>query len=236
MKLPRLLDVMTLNVWGLPWPFAQRRAERFAKIERHLSGDRFHLVGLQEVWLGAKLKLPTLRLPGGRGSGLALAGSLAPHAEPEVHPFDHASGSDRLAAKGLLVGRIGALTVAVTHLQAHAGAGAVRRRQVGQLLERLRPVAGPLLLMGDFNFHGAEDDASEAALADAGLRDAATGREAPTFWPRNPFTTLANAERFDRIYLRDGADHRWSVRGHRVLPRLWSDHQPVHAELALDPG
>lgn len=234
MELPRVLDVMTLNVWGLPWPFASDRSRRWARLASHFRRVEYDLVGVQEAWwpLGRRLAIPGLRLPAGwRDSGLGLAGRLAAAGRHELRRFDRATGADRLAAKGLLVATLGALTVGVTHLQA-GDATDVRADQVAQIVGWLGAVEGPVLLMGDFNFAGSDDAASEAALARAGLVDAAGGGAA-TFVPRNPFTGRAAPSRLDRIYVRDGTAQRWQVHAVRVLPRVWSDHQPLHARLWL---
>lgn len=234
MSQPTVLDVLTLNVWGLPWPFSWDRARRFRKIARHFAAHAYHVVGIQEAWwpFGARVGIPGLRLPPGRrDSGLGLAGTLVKDVATELLRFSHAVGHDRLATKGLLRARIGDLTVGVTHLQA-GDAATVRRLQVGQLVEWMAGERGPVVVMGDFNF-GPGDAHSEAMLAEAGLRDIALGSAVPTWSPGNPFTRARRAERFDRIYVRDGATRRWIAQMVRVLPRLWSDHQPVHATLAL---
>jgi hypothetical protein len=237
------IDVLSLNVWGLPWPLALDRARRFERIARHFRDSTYHLVGIQEAWWphGGALRIPGLRLAGGRrDSGLGLAGSLAGEGPHEVLSFDAARGSDRLVAKGLMVGRVtvgdAAVIVGVTHLQAHAGEQAIRARQVDQIVERLAGEREPVVLMGDFNFHGADDRGSEDALGRAGFHDTGAEADAPTWLPRNPFTRSQGRFRFDRIFVRDGDARRWRTHAVRVLSRLWSDHQPLHASLELVAG
>jgi hypothetical protein len=234
-SLPPVIDVLTLNVWGLPWPFSWDRGRRFLRIAEHFRANAYHVIGIQEAWwpLGARVEIPGLRLGSGRrDSGLGLAGTLLKGAGTELFRFDAAASADRLATKGLLLARVGQLSLAVTHLQA-GDEPAIRRRQVTQLVEWLAGERGPVVLLGDFNFD-ASDGPSERHLADAGFRDiAAEGTAHPTFTPRNPFARALRAERFDRIYVRDGGERQWVAKAVRVLPWLWSDHQPVHAQLAL---
>ncbi|MEQ1502093.1 MAG: endonuclease/exonuclease/phosphatase family protein [Myxococcota bacterium] len=234
MELPRALDVLTLNVWGLPWPFARDRTRRFERIARHFDRRSYDVIGVQEAWwpFGSGVAIPGLKLGTGGDSGLGLAGTLVRGAETELLRFDRASGADRLASKGLLRTEVGGLTIAVTHLQANDDAVDLRLDQVRQIVGWLGGVTGPILVLGDFNFVAA-DAGSEAALAEAGFRDAAAADPRPTWSPRNPFATGRRRERFDRIYLRDGAAARWTVDRVQVLPRLWSDHWPLAAHLAL---
>jgi hypothetical protein len=234
MSYPALIDVLTLNIWGLPWPFAWDRARRFEKIARHFAAHAYHVIGVQEAWwpFGTRVRIPGLRLGAGRrDSGLGLAGSLVRDVGTELFRFDDAAGGDRLATKGLLRARIGDLTVGVTHLQA-GNEPKVRRRQIAQLVEWLGGEKGPVVLMGDFNFEETDTD-SERHLGRAGLRDLAEGSAVPTWSPGNPFARAHKPERFDRIYVRDGATVRWVAQRVKVLPRVWSDHQPLHATLAL---
>ena len=49
-----VLSVATLNAWGLPFPIARKRGERMSRIARFVSEREFHVVGLQEVWRGAR--------------------------------------------------------------------------------------------------------------------------------------------------------------------------------------
>jgi endonuclease/exonuclease/phosphatase family metal-dependent hydrolase len=93
-------------------------------------------------------------------------------------------------------------------------------------------VKEPVLCMGDFNFYDGQDGRSGELLAEAGLRDAAlmTGNVSPTFWPRG------ESERFDRIYVRDGASASIGPRSLTVLSgkdNPWSDHAPLSAVLDL---
>jgi hypothetical protein len=207
------ISLVTLNVWGLPWPLSRDRARRFRRLERHLAAGAYDVAGVQEAWSRC---LPGVRYPSSRrDSGLAVGGRLVPDELRVVH-FRAGAGTDRLKAKGVLVASYAGFSVAVTHLQAHAWHGRVRERQVAELLEALP--AGPLVLMGDFNFWGDEG---------AALRDFADVAAGPTYLRRNPYT-WSHGQRFDRIYLRDLEPVRA-----RVLPRIFSDHQPVTATVRL---
>jgi endonuclease/exonuclease/phosphatase family metal-dependent hydrolase len=93
---------------------------------------------------------------------LALASRL-PVIATGGHIFGHAADEDRLAAKGVLharLARAGAdpIDVFVTHLQAGAEHGAVRRGQLEELAAFIRrKVNGaphPVLVLGDFNVRG----------------------------------------------------------------------------------
>lgn len=222
----RIVDLVTVNVWGLPWPLSRHRHRRFERIRRHFAKQRYDVAGLQEAWWPHRdrLGLPGLRFPqGGRDSGLGLAGS-AEVADLRLVSFRSVAGTDRLKRKGVLLGRTGELTVAVTHLQASPWHAPVRARQVAQLLEVLQDVRGPLALLGDFNFYGG-DAANAERLLEAGFVDVGGGS---TYLRRNPYT-WSHGHRFDRIYLRGGPE---AVEV-RVLPRIFSDHQPLHATIRL---
>lgn len=224
MSLPPILDVMTLNVWGLPWPFARERARRFARLARHFAERSYHLIGVQEAFWPRRIGIPGLRYgPGWPDSGLAVGGSLASSAELDLLRFERGAGSDRLAGKGVLRGRLGETLFGVTHLQAGAQPR-VRLHQIEQLVHWFRG-GEPAVLLGDFNLEPDERDA-EAALRAAGFRDVATG---PTWVPRNPFTGARAAHRFDRVWTRGP----FRVRSAEVMCRVWSDHQPVHVSLEL---
>jgi endonuclease/exonuclease/phosphatase family metal-dependent hydrolase len=221
--LPPLLDVLSLNAWGLPWPLSRQRTRRFRRLARHFSTLPHHLVGVQEAWWPfGRPALHQLRVPGGwPDSGLALGGTLAGEvADLELLRFSRATGTDRLAGKGLLHGRLGALTVGVTHLQA-GDAAAVRRTQIDELVRWLG--AGPAVLLGDFNLEPGER-AAEDALREGGFADVTPGAG---WLPRNPFTRAAHPRRYDRVWVRGP----FEVVRANVLCRVWSDHQPVHVIL-----
>jgi len=231
--------VLTANLWGLPWPVSRDRVARKLRFADLLARLRPDIVGLQEVWWPWRMRFPVapLHLPRSwRDAGLALSGNLAPGSRVHLEPFRHHRGADRLKRKGILhsIIRVGEveLRVFVTHFQAGRRHAAIRLRQAHALSTLVERVKEPLLCMGDFNFYDGHDGRSSELLAEAGLRDAAlmTGNASPTFWPRG------ESERFDRIYVRDGASTSIGLRSVTVLSgkdNPWSDHAPVSAVLDL---
>jgi len=227
--------VGTLNVRGLPWPLAQRRAVRLAEVSRWLKDGGFAVVGLQEVWRGARSLLASDRVhfPEGRkDSGIAV---YTPHplVEPlTLVPFAAQRGVDALKAKGLVRGvievpQLGRLTLGIVHLQAGSGPrnAEVRGQQLDEALAALGP--GACLLMGDFNVYGSEalDDASLARLADAGFV------EVVQVEPHRG-TSVYGKARFDRLFVREGPVTRFVSTRARVLRHVSaSDHYPVTARL-----
>ena len=100
------------------------------------------------------------------GNELALASRL-PVVAVDSHVYGHAADEDRLAAKGVLHARLARaaadpIDVFVTHLQAGAEHGAVRRRQLEELAAFIRRkvngAAHPILVLGDFNVRGSRVD------------------------------------------------------------------------------
>lgn len=235
-----VISVATLNAWGLPFPIARKRGERMARIARFVSEREFHVVGLQEVWRGARklLDVDHVRYPAaGADSGLALASSL-PSTTPSLVPFEHARGPDRWKTKGVLTSQVQldadrAVWMVVTHLQAGASQRnqRVRSHQVDTLLSVLEGLDGPAVVIGDFNLYDRPLDRESAARLEAsGLLDAAAevGAIAPTF--------PGSAHRFDRVYVRAGqrvdlvpTTGTVLVNGSDV-PWL-SDHHPVAVDL-----
>jgi endonuclease/exonuclease/phosphatase family metal-dependent hydrolase len=241
------LDLLTVNLWGLPWPVSRHRAVRKHRFVAHLRDRAYDLVGIQELWWPwrrsakrAPLHVPKSR----RDSGLALAGRLR-LGESRVEHFDHHGGVDRLKRKGVLRARAQApagadLSVAVVHLQAGRRHWALRSRQLEQLLAGLESERRPVVLMGDFNFYAdvAEDQRSAERLAAAGFDDAARslGRCEPTFVSSNPYVPGRNrAERFDRVYLRDASDVALRPLDSEVVrtERPLSDHQPLRVRVRV---
>jgi len=234
--------VATLNAWGLPFPVARGRARRLPAIARFVERSGFDVVGLQEVWNGARrhLSLPGLLFPNRvhGDSGLALVSSH-PASAPRVTPFQHATGPDALKHKGVLSSQVELtrhrkLWTLVTHLQAGRGAkpARIRQQQVGVVLDVIEHLPGPAVVVGDFNFYDTpEDRDSELRLKSAGLVDAAAreGETSPTY--------VGSDHRFDRVFLRseDGVELK-PVAANVIhyggpLPQL-SDHRPLHVELA----
>lgn len=238
---PARMSVATVNAWGLPPPIAPGRARRLPQLSRWLERESLDLVGLQEVWRGARALLDPmgLRLPGhGGDSGL---GVVTPHPvlePPVLEPFTAGRGVDAWKSKGVLhtvvdLPLVGRSCVLVTHLQAGRADrfAEVRAAQVDQLLAVVNRCAGPVLLLGDFNLEGRSqiDERSRGRLEGAGLADLA-----PAAGP-----THRVGERYDRIYLRTPARGDWHVTSATAvawpLDAVLSDHLPVRATVELTP-
>lgn len=233
--------VVTLNTWGLPSPLAPDRRGRLPRLERRLREAAHDLVGLQEIWSGARpLFSGDLHVVDGDGdAGLAL---MTPH-EPaglELHRFRSATGFDTMKQKGFLVAHVdipdvGPVHVVVTHLQAGRGRRArrVRADQIAQILEHLAGVREPVVLMGDLNLYEGDpvDARTERMLADAGLVDAARslGAAEPTY--------PAQSARLDRVYVRCGDATCVHPQAARVLASYepLSDHLPLRVDLHAHP-
>ena len=244
--------VMTWNVWGLPWPLSKDRGERLSEVPSEL--ERADIVGIQEAWSGAlkwldsPLVLPQEQ-PG--DSGLALAGDLCGEASRALfHPFTVRTGSERFKRKGILETDVVVDGVRVrvynTHLQHGSRSAPVRSAQIAQLLQLLQEHDLPSVVLGDFNFYNADalDQETEQVMAGVGLRDVASelARPQATFRFDNRYAQRSGLEegreRFDRVYVRDGAEARIEARDVDVLRyrnQPLSDHQPVRAELRLHP-
>lgn len=174
----------------------QRRNEMFERLE---AAGR---------WCGKPSRLPTGRMfavvegPDATdqdgwlplvGDELALASRL-PVLATDSHVYRNAAQQDALAAKGVLHARLangsaGPIDVFVTHLQAGAEHGEVRRRQIDELAAFVRAkvngTAHPVFVLGDFNVRGSLVDRQnpdsdyrylvrtlERAVAPRRLRDA----------------------------------------------------------------
>jgi len=243
-----LLDLLTVNLWGLPWPLAIDRHARKRRFREHVLGAAYDLIGIQELWWPWRraLELESLVLPASRRDcGLALAGRMRMRMAARVHHFRHHAGPDRLKRKGVMTTRVEnddglELTVHVTHLQAGRRRGWVRARQVEDILEVVDKERGPAVLMGDFNFHdgNTDDHQSCECLASAGLEDAAGGAGTrPTFTSRNRYVRHREcAERFDRVFLQSGAGIRLHPVKVEVLDRMTplSDHHPLRARVHVE--
>ncbi len=235
------LDVLTYNTWGLPSPIAKQRKQRIPAIGEWLDEQAFDVVGLQEVWRGA---MPLLRIRGlfaansDQGdSGLAMVTGHDVKRSRVVH-FRDARGIERFKRKGVLASTMdvsgwGSLAVWNTHLQASNSerSARVRRGQIDQLLAEAERTAAPMVLMGDFNLYddNSEDQVTDARLAAAGFVDvaAATGTGAGTY--------PGVADRFDRVYVRDGDERCLAPKRTEVLQEAapMSDHLPVRAVVEL---
>jgi endonuclease/exonuclease/phosphatase family metal-dependent hydrolase len=241
-----LLDLLTVNLWGLPWPLAREHARRKRLFRDYLAGAAYHLVAIQELWRPwhRALELERIVLGRSRGdSGLALTGTLDIDGEASVRHFRSHAGADRLKRKGLLsarvtCGRMARLAVHVTHLQAGARHGAVRARQIDEILRHTSSDGAASILMGDFNFYdgNADDRASCARLRAAGFADAAAADARSTYCSANPYARRRDCnQRFDRIFLRDGGGVRLRTRHAEVLDSVapFSDHHPLRVRVQV---
>lgn len=235
-----LVEVVTMNTWGLPPPLAPNRRARLPRIDRLLRDGDYDIVGLQEVWNGARrLFGRDLHLPDeGGDSGLAL---MSEHHTVDVrqHRFRSARGVDALKGKGFLDARVelpvvGPVRVIVTHMQAgHTEKAAqVRSDQVAQLLEHLEGIARaevPVLLMGDLNLYDdlERDVLTARKIAQADLVDVASelGAERSTYGSQRA--------RLDRVYVRcsDAVCLHPEMALALAELELLSDHRPVHVRL-----
>jgi endonuclease/exonuclease/phosphatase family metal-dependent hydrolase len=244
------IDVVTVNLWGLPWPAARQRRVRKQRFREHASRSDYDVIGIQELWWPWRrsLDLDSLVLPRtSRDTGLALAGRLRVQGEPEVEHFRHGRSVDRLKRKGALRASLevpsgGRLAVCVVHLQAGRRHARVRVHQLRQLLSGLREERRPMVLMGDFNFHReCEEDAQGASLLlGAGFMDAASelGRAHPTYHAgSNPYARRRRSpQRFDRVYLRSGSGVRLEPVEAEVIDlhrHAVSDHHPLRVRVHL---
>lgn len=249
-EIPAELDILTVNLWGLPWPWSRERLGRKRRFAAHLAETDYDIIGIQELWWPwhRALRVDDLHIPRARrDAGLALASRVTLVGEARVEHFDHRAGLDGLKRKGVLSASIepapGArLSAHVTHLQAGREHAHVRARQIDQLLRTVADPTLPAVLMGDFNFHDgiADDERSERRLLDAGFVDAAVAGACldATYTSSNPYVRWRDrTERLDRVYLRDGT--RTSLRTVDVqvvdlFPHPVSDHHPVRVRVRLD--
>jgi endonuclease/exonuclease/phosphatase family metal-dependent hydrolase len=243
-----ILDVLTANLWGLPWPLARDLRARKHRFLHHLRASAYDVIGIQELWWPWRraFHLESLLLPESRrDSGLAMAANLAVTRQPRVHHFESGTGIDRLKRKGLMTARVrldgdAELAVHVTHLQAGPAKGHVRARQVDELLDLVADDATPALVMGDFNFHSDDPADTQACtrLRDAGFEDAVPETDAPTYVSSNPYVRRRRcAERFDRVFLKSGRGMKLIATAARVLDDVvspFSDHFPLHVRVQVD--
>lgn len=230
------LRVLTLNVWGLPWPVGRDVSERVRAIGDALPRLELDVAALQEVWdAGARGALveagrraglahawhnPSARTGGGllvlsrlpilgrRFEGFELAGL------PEmIHHGDFYGGKGfALLTLGTPAGEVALVD---THLQAGYRPRPLdeyvghRTAQAVELASALRSEMRPLILAGDFNF---EEDFEEYSVLTGlgGLEDAASrlGRRQDTRRPENPYTTgeVSRGARIDFLFFRGGRE------------------------------
>ena len=243
-----MLDLLTVNLWALPWPFAPEHAERQRRFADYLTKAAYHIVGIQELWWPWHRALRLDSIVFGRDrrdTGLALAAKLAIGGTTSVRHFGCHAGFDRLKRKGLLSARVllergVELAVHVTHLQAGTDRSALRARQVEEILGHVAGDDAPAILMGDFNFHeeDAEDRRSSERLRAVGFADAAGPGARPTYSSSNRYARRrACDQRFDRVFLRDGAGVRLASLGTDVVDGVappFSDHYPLHVRVGVE--
>ncbi|MFE2138904.1 poly(A) polymerase [Streptomyces sp. NPDC059466] len=213
------------------------------------------VIALQEVEAGLLallLRAPWIRAaytvgcdPRGRrvdDTGLLLLSRL-----PVREAGHHALGPHKAVAALTLETSSGPLVVAATHLSSdHSDNGPARREaELARLREGFADLAGPLVLLGDFNDGGDGPTGPATAL---GLRDAWTevrgpADQSPTFDPAvNPLAAVSSlsgrSSRLDRILLRGRALHPTdaALRGDSPGPDglYASDHFGVEAVVSLE--
>ena len=230
------LRILSLNVWGLPWPVGQEVALRIAAI-----GDALPLLApdaaaFQEAWT-ADTRVALARAgrraglghafpdPSGPGRGGLLLLSRHPLREARFTAYalngfperiDHA---DYWGGKGFIACEIetgdSAIALAATHLHARYAERPLdpyvghRTAQVVQLAAALRAVPLPLVAVGDFNFEESfEEHAVLAGLT--GLEDVALAldrREDTVRWPGSQRHEPGRAgARIDYLFFRSGRE------------------------------
>ena len=242
------LDVVTLNLWGLPPPLAwPPRHVRFPRAFRYLRG--FDVAAVQELWRPRPWRFARMAPPSWAAhearSGLAISARVS--VAESAHTFFRGGGRAHERSwlrKGFLRVTLeapalpgGVVDIVTTHLAAYARKGDAtgRARQVDELLEALAPRGAPVVLLGDFNFYegDAEDRASAARLTSAGFVDGALLHDAGLTYEFG-----SERERFDRVLVRGTTAVPLRVASARVrrydaeLPML-ADHRPVEARVVL---
>jgi len=237
------LRILTLNVWGLPWPFGSSVPERIAAIGGALPALAPDVAAFQEAWTpdaraalaraGRRAGLPhAFPEPAGPGRGGLLVLSRHPLRGAGFVPYllngfperiDHA---DYWGGKGFVVCEIeapsGAIAFVTTHMHARYAPRPLdpykghRTAQVVQLAAALRAISRPLVAAGDFNF---EERFEEHAvlLGLAGLEDVALSldhREDTVRWPGSHRRLPGLAgARIDYVFCRGGRDASWRPLG-----------------------
>ena len=210
------LRLLSLNVWGLPWPVSRIPDARMRMIASELPALELDAVSFQEVWTTVAREI---LVEGGRRAGLrhlwhrrellANSGLLVMSRWPigETCFTRYALGGlpqrldhmDYYGAKGfaqcVLETPVGEFELFATHLQAsygHVGyADEYLGHRVSQMLELALAVATterPLAVLGDLNSRPYRDEMS-VLLGATGLTDVAVaiGREAATLLPYSPY-------------------------------------------------
>jgi endonuclease/exonuclease/phosphatase family metal-dependent hydrolase len=228
------LRILTLNVWGLPWPVGTLVPARIAAIGDTLPGLAPDLATFQEAWTadarialaraGARAGLVhAFPAPAGERQGGLLVLSREPLRDARFVPYtlngfperiDHA---DYWGGKGYVAAEVGsagdAFSFVATHMHARYAAsgqdayGGHRMAQVVELAIALRALRGPLVAVGDFNFEeGFEEHAVLTGMT--GLADVARAldrREDTVRWPESVVRPLGRGSaRVDYAFFRSG--------------------------------
>ncbi len=226
--------IATLNVWGLPPPFAEHVSERMAAIGRRMSDLHADVISLQEVWTPSARE--TL-ISAGHSAGLvhnwhneaSLGGSgllVLSRLPIQSAQFDRYSlrglpeeiGGDFYGGKGfvrlLLETREGPIALFNTHLHAryrkrveHEYRG-LRTGQIVQLSVGVRQLQIPVIATGDFNFD--ERDSGHQILTGlTGFRDLAaeSNQRQPTVFRQNAYRRGRSKpdKRIDYVFARNGS-------------------------------
>lgn len=237
------LRLLTLNVWGLPWPVGRAVPARIAAIGDALPGLAPDVAAFQEAWTpatrvalaeagrraGLRHAFPD---PSGPGRGGLLVLSRHPLRGAGFVPYllngfperiDHA---DWWGGKGFALCEVeapfGVFALVATHLHARYAPRPLdpykghRMAQVVQLSVALRALGRPLVAVGDFNF---EEHFEEHAvlLGLAGVRDVAASlgrREDTVRWPgSHRHLPGGRGARIDYVFCRGGRDLSWRPLG-----------------------
>jgi len=237
------LRILTLNVWGLPWPVGRDVPERIAAIGDALPGLAPDVAAFQEAWTpdaraalaeaGRRAGLPhAFPDPSGPGRGGLLVLSRHPLRGAGFVPYllngfperiDHA---DYWGGKGFVVCEVeapsGGIALIATHLHARYAPRPLdpyaghRTAQVVQLAAALRAISRPLVAVGDFNFEESfEEHAVLVGLAD--LEDVARSLDRgqdTVRWPgSHRHLPGAGGARIDYVFCRSGRDASWRPLG-----------------------
>jgi endonuclease/exonuclease/phosphatase family metal-dependent hydrolase len=210
--------VLSLNVFGLPWPLGCDVAHRCAKVAAAIRASAPDFVALQEVWdRNAREPLlvdgwhaafcePTAGLLG--QSGL-LTLSRLPIVATSSHRFRQAAGVEVLVGKGALCVVVqsaagGQVAVWNVHLQSGLEAGAVRREQFRELAAWIRgaPAAGCIVL-GDFNCGPGDPEWNALEQAFDALGLVRVSGDEPTYDHRsNPLAAPEPPAAIDHVFAR----------------------------------
>lgn len=247
------LNVMTYNVWGVP--FAGKRAkQRLPRIAERLASSGVDIVALEEVFDGCFVSDETKTIlrgsrypyyalgPSRKGvmpcvnSGVMILSRFPIRASSQL-VYRSCVGTDCLARKGAVYARIrvpsvGDVDVYATHTNAGDRHGAVRVRQARQLVDFVRAHSGdgqrPVVLMGDLNaIPGSEE--IELLRKELGLRDVHE-----EFVAQNPVSPIER-EGYTSDPLRNGNLHGGEEKRQRIDYVLIRESRTRHAPFrALD--